>query len=158
MWCSTTRPDGRTAVRRPPRLLITGVRSFLQESDWKGRSDGIDPRTGLPLGLRLAYRRNYLTFDYTGISLSAPNVRYRYMLVGQDQDWLPVTDARFAQLQQPAAGGEYTFMVIARGRNGRWSDPATFSFHIAPPGGFTWWPSPSARAGRIGVRYTVTVR
>ena len=123
----------------PPRLLITGVRSFLQESDWKGRSDGIDPRTGLPLGLRLAYRRNYLTFDYTGISLSAPErVRYRYMLVGQDQDWLPVTDARFASYSN-LRQGEYTFMVIARGRNGRWSDPATFSFHIAPPWWLTWW-------------------
>ena len=123
----------------PPRLLITGVRSFLQESDWKGRSDGIDPGSGLPIGLRLAYRRNYVTFDYAGISLSAPDrVRYRYMLVGQDQDWLPVTDARFASYSN-LRQGEYTFMVIARGRNGRWSDPATFSFRIDPPWWLTWW-------------------
>jgi len=123
---------------RAPKVHITGVRSFLQQTDWSKQSDSISPN-GLPIGLDLEYRRNYLTFDYTGISLSDPDrVQYRYRLEGFDPDWLPATDARFASYSN-LPNGEYTFQVIAAVGDKNWSEPDTFTFSIAPPFWLRWW-------------------
>ncbi len=122
----------------PPPIHINRLRSFLQSTDWAGQCDSLDTH-GLPVGLELAYRRHYLTFDYTGISLGAPErVLYRYRLLGLDDEWLPPTDARFASWSN-LPHGEYTFEVMAALRGGEWSSPASFSFMIAPPFWLRWW-------------------
>lgn len=125
--------------RRPaPNVRITGLRSFLQHTDWSGQCDSIDA-SGLPMGLELAYRRHYLTFDYTGISLGAPErVVYRYRLLGLDNEWLPATDARFASWSN-LPHGEYTFEVMAALQGGPWSAPSAFTFRISPPFWSRWW-------------------
>ncbi|MFT3884577.1 MAG: two-component regulator propeller domain-containing protein [Flavobacteriales bacterium] len=124
---------------RPPVVYITGLRSFLQDTDWKGVSDGRDPVTGLPLDLRLVYRKNHLTFDYTAIALAdGDRVRFQYRLIGFDADWLPPTAARFASYSN-LPHGEYTFEVRASDRAGHWGTPATFTLHITPPYWLRWW-------------------
>ncbi|MBK6370681.1 MAG: histidine kinase [Flavobacteriales bacterium] len=121
-----------------PTTRITGLRSFLQPTDWSSRSSGTDAN-GLPIHLSLDHRRNHLTFDYLGISLTDPeNVWYRYKLVGFDQDWLPPTKARFASYSN-LGHGAYTFEVISSTRNGVWSQPASFQFEITPPFWLRWW-------------------
>jgi ligand-binding sensor domain-containing protein/two-component sensor histidine kinase len=116
----------------PPRVHITGLRSFLQVTDWSQQSDSLSP-AGLPIGLELSHRRNYLTFDYNGISLSEPGkVRYRYRLLGLDNDWLSATDARFASYSS-LPHGEFTFEVMTTIDGVNWNGPARFSFRIAPP-------------------------
>ncbi len=134
--------DAVRHVARPPVpapvVHITGLRSYLQDTDWSGQSDSLTTN-GLPSGLRLAYRRNYVTFDYTGISMSAPeDVVYRYRLQGLDEDWLPATDAQFASYGN-LPQGKYTFEVIAAVGDGPWSSPASFQFSIAPPFWLRWW-------------------
>ena len=117
---------------------ITGVRSFLQPTDWSSRSSGIDA-SGLPIGLTLDYRRNYLTFDYLAISLTDPDqVQYRYRLQGFDQDWLPPTEARFASYSN-LAQGTYTFEVMSRIGAGDWGPSASLTFVITPPFWLRWW-------------------
>lgn len=128
--------DGRS--RSAPGIIIRGVRSFLQSSDWKGQCDSLD-RNGLPVGLHVGHRRHYLTFDYAATAFARPeDVRYRYRLVGLDADWLPPTDARFASFSN-LPHGDYTFEVIAAVGDGPWSPPATFSFRIDPPYWARWW-------------------
>lgn len=124
--------------QRAPQVHITGIRSFLQRTGWDRESTGTGP-DGLPLGLELPYGRNHLTFDYTGISMSAPErVRYRYRLLGMDDEWLPPTDARFASYSN-LRNGHYTFEVTAAVGDGPWSGPVPFSFTIAPPFWLRWW-------------------
>jgi ligand-binding sensor domain-containing protein len=121
-----------------PVVHITGLRSYLETTDWAGQCDSLS-NIGTPIGLRLAYRRNHITFDYTGISLSAPErVRYRYRLEGLDEDWLPATSANFASYGN-LTQGDYTFAVMAAVGDGPWSAPALFSFRIEPPFWLRWW-------------------
>jgi ligand-binding sensor domain-containing protein len=123
-----------------PLTHITGIRLFLQPTDWSAFSDSEDPATGLPNHLSIDYKKKYITFDYIGISLSNPSsVRYKFMLVGFDQDWSPPTDATFATYSN-LPSGKYTFEVIACNKNNIWNKiPATFSFEITPPFWLTWW-------------------
>jgi len=123
-----------------PLTHITGVRLFLQPTDWSAFSNAEDPATGLPQNLSIDHKKKYLTFDYIGISLSNPSsVRYKFMLAGFDQDWSPPTDATFATYSN-LPHGKYTFMVKACNKNNVWNDvPATFSFEIKPPFWLTWW-------------------
>lgn len=130
------------SVNKAPEPLthITGVRLFLQPTDWTAFSDSTDEATGLPLHLSIDHKKRYLTFDYIGISLSNPGaVRYKFMLEGFDQDWSPPTDATFATYSN-LPHGKYTFKVIACNKENVWNAvPATFSFEILPPFWLTWW-------------------
>lgn len=123
-----------------PLTHITGVRLFLQPTDWSAYSDSEDAATNLPVNLSIDHRKKYLTFDYIGISLSNPGaVRYRFMLEGFDTDWSPPTDATFATYSN-LPHGKYTFKVIASNKDNVWNKvPATFSFEIMPPFWLTWW-------------------
>jgi ligand-binding sensor domain-containing protein/two-component sensor histidine kinase len=122
-----------------PRIHITGIRSFLKETDWSGSASGTEWSTGLPSGLEIAPRKNYLTFDYVGINHTEPEkVEYRYRLSGHDDDWLPATKARFASYSS-LNHGNYTFEVIARVPGSEWSAPASFSFTVLRPFWLTWW-------------------
>jgi ligand-binding sensor domain-containing protein len=129
----------RPRAARAPYVHITGLRSFLQLTDWSPHAEAIDLRSGLPINLSLPYGRQHLTFDYAGISLADPwRVRYRYRLVGLDADWLPPTEPRFASYSN-LPHGEYVFEVMAAGKNGVWSAPVRFPFRIRPPFWLTWW-------------------
>lgn len=129
-----------TGSVKEPMTHITGVRLFLQPTDWSKYTSSIDSTTGLPHNLSVNYRKNYFTFDYIGISLSNPSsVRYKFMLTGFDQDWSPPTDATFASYSN-LPYGKYTFKVIAVNKNNEWNkNPATFSFEITAPFWMTWW-------------------
>ena len=131
--------SGTGSSLQPLKIHITGVRSFLQSTDWSRQCDSLETASGLPIGLHLAYRRNYLTFDYGAINTTHPErTRYRYRLLGYDADWLPPTDARFASYSN-LAQGEYIFEVMASADGLTWSAPATFSFGIEPPYWLRWW-------------------
>ena len=122
-----------------PIARITGVRSFMLATDWKGQCDSLDPRTGLPVGLDLVYRKNHLTFDYSAVALAdAERVRFQYRLIGFDTDWLPPTEARFASYSN-LPQGDYALQVRASRDGHRWGVPASFAFHIAPPFWLRWW-------------------
>lgn len=136
-----SRDQNANETRLPePLTHITGVRLFLQPTDWAGFSDSIDEATSLPMNLSIDHKKKYLTFDYIGISLSNPGaVRYKFMLEGFDTEWSPPTDATFATYSN-LPHGKYTFKVIACNKENEWNTvPATFSFEILPPFWLTWW-------------------
>lgn len=122
----------------PPKVELTGIRLLLQKFDYAAYSDSVV--RGMPLGLTLPATKNHLTFDYVGISNLQPDeVVYQYKLDGFDDDWLPVTKARFATYSN-LPHGSYTFMLKAANKDGVWIDqPITYSFVINPPFYLTWW-------------------
>lgn len=123
----------------PPAIYFTKIRLFLDKFDYRSYSKKID-KSGLPIDLTLPYDKNYLSFDFIGLDLTNPDdVEYRYKLSGFDSTWSPIVrynEVTFTNLPP----GKYKFEVIARNKNGVWSEkPATLYFVITPPFWKTWW-------------------
>jgi ligand-binding sensor domain-containing protein/serine phosphatase RsbU (regulator of sigma subunit) len=90
--------------------------------------------------LKLNYKRNYLSFYFSGICFSDPEeVRYKVQLEGLDSDWQEPTGLNFS-VYNNLPPGVYTFKVKSCNNDGVWNKEAvSFSFEIAPPYWMTWW-------------------
>lgn len=109
----------------PPPVVIEGV----------SRGDNL-----VAEGAELPYGVGSLDFNYAGLSFQAESaLRYRYRLLGAGEQWsapIPYRPITVANL----GGGQYTFEVEARNPDGIWSsEPARFSFSVAPAFWATWW-------------------
>lgn len=122
-----------------PLIKINQVKLFFgQENIFKYAK--LDTMTQLPKNLSLSFSKNHLTFQFIGVSLSAPEkVMYQYKLEGLDNDWTPPTsktEATYSSLPP----GKYKFMLKAMNNDGIWNkEPAVFEFEISPPWYKTWW-------------------
>jgi len=92
-----------------------------------------DTQRPLQDGLVLPKHTRQLQIDYAATSLARPDrVRYRYRLLGLEQDWHEageLTRASYTNL----GPGRYRFEVSASNEDGVWSlAPATRSFRIVP--------------------------
>jgi len=122
----------------PPKLHLSGIRLAYQTVDWKKYTDLVDPSTNLPLSLELSHKNNNLTFDFQ--AFTTDNVKYTFMLEGQDEDWSPLSSNAEAVFTNITPGHTYTFRVKAVNSNGVWSNQTiSFTFKIDPPWWQTWW-------------------
>lgn len=121
-----------------PITKIKSVDLFFQKVDWKEYADSVSSNN-LPVNLTLPYDKNYLTFNFIGVSLTTPGkVTYRYKLEGFDKDWRlsNKTEASYSNLPP----GKYRFMCYANNGEEVWNkEPVTFEFEITPPFWRTWW-------------------
>ncbi len=102
--------------------------------------DSVENNYFLPVNLRLPYNQNYLNFSFAGLTLSNPDhVRYRYVLEGIDKNWSPISANTESENYRDLPPGGYVFKVCAKGMNGQWSTPASFSFTVLPPWWKSWW-------------------
>jgi PAS domain S-box-containing protein len=124
----------------PPLTHITGLHLLYGEESWLDYADALSLKDGLPLGLKLPYNKNYLEFDFMGLSFTAPGkVRYQYQLEGFDDFWVPGRVESYAGYPN-LPPGKYTFKVKACNSDGIWNkEPASFYFEITPPFWSAWW-------------------
>lgn len=122
----------------PPKLHLNNIRLSYQNVDWRKYTDSVDLRNNLPYDLVLSHKNNHLTFDFQ--ALTTDNVKYTYILEGQDNDWSPLLTNPEANFTNIASGKTYTFKVKAVNSNNVWSkDLVAFTFTIKPPWWQTWW-------------------
>jgi ligand-binding sensor domain-containing protein/serine phosphatase RsbU (regulator of sigma subunit) len=119
---------------------INSVKLFFGQEDILKFSKGVDSTSLLPKYLKLPFNKNHITFQFIGVSLTAPEkVMYQYKLDGLDDDWTPSTskiEATYSSLPP----GNYKFMIKAMNNDGLWNkEPVTFEFIISPPWYKTWW-------------------
>jgi ligand-binding sensor domain-containing protein/serine phosphatase RsbU (regulator of sigma subunit) len=121
-----------------PITKLKSIDLFFQLTNWDAYSDSINDNN-IPYNLKLPYDKNYLTFNFIGVSLTTPEkVSYKYMLKGVDKDWRysNKTDASYSNISP----GNYEFIVLANNGEGVWNKtPVVFKFDIAPPFWRTWW-------------------
>ncbi|MES2592661.1 MAG: two-component regulator propeller domain-containing protein [Bacteroidota bacterium] len=122
----------------PPKLNLNSIRLSYQSVDWKKYTDSVDLRSNLPYNLVLSHKNNHLTFDFQ--ALTTDNVKYTYILEGQDNDWSPLTTNSEANFTNITPGKTYTFKVKAVNSNNVWSkNEIMYTFTINPPWWQTWW-------------------
>jgi len=121
-----------------PITRLKNVELFFQETKWNDYSDSVSINN-IPYNLELAYDKNYLTFHFIGVSLTAPDkVSYKYMLKGIDKDWRESTKTEASYSNIPPGG--YEFLVMASNGEGVWNkESVSFKFIILPPFWRTWW-------------------
>ena len=120
-----------------PITKIKSIDLFFQKADWREYADSVN--NNLPVDLSLPYDKNYLTFNFIGVSLTTPGkVVYRYKLEGLDADWRLTnkTEASYSNIPP----GKYRFVCYANNGEDVWNkEPVTFEFEIRPPFWRTWW-------------------
>jgi len=122
----------------PPKLHLSGIRLAYQTVDWKMYADSVDPSTNLPVNPELSHKNNNLSFDFQ--AFTTDNVKYTFILEGQDEEWSPLSTNTEAVFTNISPGKTYTFKVKAVNSNGVWSrEVIAFTFSIDPPWWQTWW-------------------
>ena len=119
---------------------INHVKLFFGQEDILKYAKGIDSSSLLPKNVQLPFNKNHITFQFIGISLTAPEkIMYQYKLEGLDDNWTPPTsktEATYSSLPP----GTYKFLVKAMNNDGLWNKEAvSFEFVISPPWYKTWW-------------------
>lgn len=90
--------------------------------------------------ITLNHLQDILTLEFSSLDFTAPGQnKYRYQLVGIDEDWVESGTRRFATyLHLPA--GKYVFKVQGSNSQGVWSNKtATLKIIVNPPWWLTWW-------------------
>jgi signal transduction histidine kinase/ligand-binding sensor domain-containing protein len=94
IWFGTTggaqlfHPESVLAQTRPVSLQLESVALFGEPLLDTSLFKGVSPFFHTPLGLRLPYRKNSLSFSFTAISLSGDaDISYRYRLEGLSTPW-----------------------------------------------------------------------
>jgi ligand-binding sensor domain-containing protein/signal transduction histidine kinase len=102
------------------------------------RFDDISKFYPLPVNLVLPYEHNQIAFEFVAVETGRPLlVKYQYMLEGYDKGWSQITDKSNATFGNMAEG-MYTFKLKARGANGIWTKPVTYTFKVLPPWYRSW--------------------
>jgi ligand-binding sensor domain-containing protein/nitrogen-specific signal transduction histidine kinase/CheY-like chemotaxis protein len=132
-------PRQQRVTQTAPRAHITGILLFLELIETAAYASDVDSDTGLPVDLTLPAAQNHLTFEFTGIHLSAPEkVRYQFRLQGFESAWSPVTTQRQATYAN-LPPGDYTFQVRASS-DGQWRQaPTELAFRVLAPWWRRWW-------------------
>jgi ligand-binding sensor domain-containing protein/signal transduction histidine kinase len=131
LWFPTVRGivvvDPRRLEQRAPLVVIEGVAvdSVAQPLDQ---------------AVRLRPGQENLEIQYTALSWNrAPQVRFKYQLVGLDRDWVDAGTRRTAYLPH-LPPGTYTFRVIADNGEGVWNtDGQSLSIVVLTPFYRAWW-------------------
>lgn len=135
------RPEHDYVPQQAPKIYLTKVQLFLQETDWKGiTKQSLTPWSNLPTHPELSYQQNHLSFEFVGIHTSNPkSVQYSYRLEGLEEDWSPLTDRNNA-IYASIPPGTYTFQLKAFNNQGLSTEPPLqWTFTILPPFWNTWW-------------------
>jgi len=168
LWFGTVKgvisynPENDMADLAEPNIHLTGIRLFLEKTDWTWSGAQQGGWYSLPSELVLEHDHNHLTFIYEGIHLQSPaSIRYKFMLVGFDSAWQPITpqtEITYSNLPP----GKYLFRVIAGNGQNVWNKVAAESCLItikpAPiPFWATWWFVLLVIAMIGGILYYITV-
>lgn len=123
-----------------PQIFITGIQignKALAPGDETGVLKETIEQTS---AITLSHLQDVLTLEFSSLDFTAPNQnKYRYQLVGIDEDWVESGTRRTATyLHLPS--GHYVFKVQGSNSQGMWSTKiAELKIVVTPPWWRTWW-------------------
>lgn len=114
-------------ITPPPPVLIEEFRIGNEAVDFLG-------------GVRIGPDKETFEIRYTAPSFIKPeHVKFKYKLIGLDEDWIEAGNRRTASYDRIPAG-QYQFVVIAANSDGVWnSTGASVRINLIPPFYRMWW-------------------
>jgi len=90
--------------------------------------------------LELDYNDQLISFEYVGLNYASPeSTRYKYRLLGFDQEWLDAGKSRRATYTN-LPSGKYQLQIKAGNSDNVWSEPGlTLNIVVKPAPWRTWW-------------------
>lgn len=132
IWLGTVEGISRFYPERFPARTVP-PKAHFKEILFAGQT--VDPDQSIAR----RHDRNFLQFEFTGISFSAPSqILFEYRLDGVDNVWTHSYDrtVRYPSLSP----GEYTFQLRAYNASGVQSETVrSYNFEIKPPIWLQWW-------------------
>lgn len=144
LWFGTTngaihyRPLAKQVSPKVNSIIMQSIKLFGENIKDKNYFDSSENWYQVPLGLRLPYQKNNISFTFKAISLTNSNVLYRYRMEGIEapwSDWTPTNTITYSALQP----GKYTFNVECLVDNIKSSKQLRYSFEILTPFHKTAW-------------------
>jgi signal transduction histidine kinase/DNA-binding response OmpR family regulator/ligand-binding sensor domain-containing protein len=123
-----------------PNVFITGIQignKLLLPGDNSGVLRQSVEQTS---SITLDYLQDVVTLEFASLDFTAPEQnKYRYQLIGIDEEWVESENRRTATyLHLPA--GSYVFKVQGSNNQGIWSDHvAELKIKVLPPWWRSWW-------------------
>jgi signal transduction histidine kinase/ligand-binding sensor domain-containing protein len=131
---SAFRPDSLRESTYISPIVLTGFTRF-------NRPIQLDSAISEKHFVELNYLDNSFEVQFAALSFSnASRNRYRYRLVGLEEQWHYVPDGQYDARYTSVPPGNYEFRVQACSYDGVWNDAgAKLTIHITPPIWATWW-------------------
>lgn len=123
-----------------PNVFITDIQINNQPVVSGGKAEVLKQTIEHTQAITLNYLQDIITLEFASLDFTAPNQnKYRYQLVGIDDDWVESSTRRSATyLHLPP--GSFTFKVQGSNSQGTWSpNIAALNITVLPPWWRTWW-------------------
>ena len=130
LYCYDPRLD--TPPGNSPQIYISDITLNYESPDWQALGYNIEPFLRLPQNLEIN-SSDHIRFSFSTPSMwRADNIRYKYKLIGLNQEWSKASQEPYA-IFTSLPGGEYTFSVKAIDARGVWTAERTFTFKVLAP-------------------------
>lgn len=145
LWFPTM---GGVAVIDPKAIQINTEPPPVIIEEFHLGNEAIDFLSGVEIGPDI----NNFEIRYTAPSFIKPEqVKFKYKLVGLDEDWIDAGDRRTANYYRIPAG-RYRFVVIAANSDGVWNtEGKSIEIVIVPPFWRRWWFIASAIVASLSI-------
>jgi signal transduction histidine kinase len=139
---------GGVAVIDPKAIQINTEPPPVIIEEFHLGNEAIDFLSGVEIGPDI----NNFEIRYTAPSFIKPEqVKFKYKLVGLDEDWIDAGDRRTANYYRIPAG-RYRFVVIAANSDGVWNtEGKSIEIVIVPPFWRRWWFIASAIVASLSI-------
>lgn len=136
---SIINPNAVNDTRQAPAVKMLGLKINNKNIEITTRESVLKRPVEYLDKLEVAYDQNQLSFEFGIMDFTNPvKHRYRYQLVGVDDDWVEAGTNHVANYVQ-IPSGNYTFRVIGTVNGEVWSKPTDLSIRVNPPFYRTWW-------------------
>ncbi|TPV32758.1 GHKL domain-containing protein [Paucihalobacter ruber] len=130
---SSTEMNSRFGLQKTEEELDRLKKTFTSV-----RYDSLVPYDFIPLGLKLPYSANSLSFEFSAVDpFLAKSTQFQYFLEGFDKAWSPLGQTNIANYGN-LYEGDYTLKIKALNPYGIWSE-TDYAFTVLPPWYRTWW-------------------
>ncbi len=131
-------PDKVLVSKSKPSVKIFGLK--INNIEAKIAQDGVlNSAVEFSKAIELSHSQNQITLEFGVMNFTNANKnRYRYQLVGIDDDWVEAGNRHTANYAQ-IPSGNYTFKVIGTPDGENWSEAASIEITVNPPFYRSWW-------------------